>query len=67
MSDKKINIKLPAEVAEKYEVSGAPSGRFVDPLFGEVDLYTITVKQAQRLVNRGFQYLVPKPPKKDKK
>lgn len=64
MSDKKINIKLPAEVAEKFQVSGAPSGRFVDPVFGEVNLYTITVKQAQRLVNRGFKYLVPK---KDKK
>ena len=61
---KKVNIKLPAEVAEKYEVSGAPSGHFIDPDFGEVNLYTITVKQAQRMINRGFKYLVPKKGKK---
>jgi hypothetical protein len=64
MAGKKVNIKLPAELADKYEVSNAPSGHFVDPDFGEVNLYELTAKQAQRMVNKGFKYLVPK---KDKK
>jgi hypothetical protein len=61
---KKIKIKLSAEVAEKYDISGAPSGHFIDPTFGEIDLTELSLKKADRLVKKGFKYLVPKKGKK---
>lgn len=66
MTKQKKLIKLPAEVSEKYAVANAISGKFVDATYGEVDLYNITLKKADKLVAAGFPYLKAKSNSKTK-
>ncbi len=58
-----LERKLPKEVAEKYNLKSIRAGKYVFPKFGEIDLRTITLKQADELVKKGFPFLVLK--KKD--
>lgn len=58
---RKIHIALPEVVGQKYQVANKPvSGKFVDPKYGEINLYEITLRQADALVKRGFPYLAEK-------
>lgn len=46
---------------ENFEVTNDPhSGRFVDVKWGLIDFYTMTEKQANRLIKQGFPYLKEK-------
>jgi len=66
---KKSNVKLPEEVAEKYELvgwTGSPK-QFFGAKMGRVDVSELTIEQADRLVKLGFRYLKPKPAKPAKK
>ena len=58
---KRVKIALQDTVAEKYQIANKPiSGKFVDPKFGEIDLYELNLKQADALFQRGFPYLMRK-------
>ena len=51
-------IKLPAEVAEKFElVDWEGSSIQIFGKFGRIDLEKMTVKKAEQLVKRGFKKL----------
>lgn len=56
------NITLPAEVAAKYELVGWTGGhhQHFGPRFGDVNLKTISLAQADALVAKGFKKLQPK-------
>lgn len=49
------------EVARKYYVKTIKPGKYNFKGFGEIDLRTITLQKADRLVEHGFQFLVLKP------
>ncbi len=58
-----LERKLKKEVAEKYSLKSIRPGKYAFAKFGEIDLRTITLKQADELVKKGFPFLVLK--KKD--
>lgn len=61
MPDKeKKEPKLLDEVSSKYDLVGTKAGKFRFADFGELDLTTITAKDAKNLVEAGFPYLKPK-------
>jgi len=54
-------VTLPAEVAAKYDLVGWHGGHRQNfGKYGIIDLHTITLKQADRLVEKGFTKLKPK-------
>ena len=68
MPKSKKNIVLPDELTDKFEVVNNPkSGHFIDPKFGEVNLYKLTLRHAEYLVNNGFVFLKKKEPSPKKK
>ncbi len=46
--------------SDKYNLT-IPPGRYHVHGFGEVDLRSLTMQQADHLVSKGFPYLVAKP------
>lgn len=61
MADEAKPLALQPEVAAKYDLKGAAPGISHFPGFGEIDLTKLDVKKADRLVTRGFSWLVAKP------
>lgn len=56
------NVKLPAEVAEQYELVNWVGGyRQTFGRYGVVDVSTITLRRADALVRAGFSKLRRKP------
>jgi len=54
---KVLERKLPEDVAKKYNCKVIRPGKFDFKGFGEIDLRTISVPQADKLVEKGFPYL----------
>lgn len=55
-------VTLPAEVAAKYDLVGWHGGHRQNfGKYGIIDLHTLTLKQADRLVEKGFTKLKLKP------
>lgn len=52
--------ELKPEVAKKYEVTGVEVGRYNYAQFGEVDLESITIDEADQLHRAKFPHLVLK-------
>ena len=56
--------QLPADVATDYELVNWPKNsgpeQYFGPVFRKVNVETITLKQAERLVKLGFPYLKKK-------
>lgn len=44
------------EVINKYEFSVKP-GRYVFPKFGEIDLFSLNLKKADELFDKGFRWM----------
>jgi hypothetical protein len=44
------------EVINKYEFTIRP-GRYVFPKFGEIDLFSLNLKKADELFNKGFRWM----------
>jgi hypothetical protein len=55
---------LSANVAAKYDLLNIAPGAYAIPGFGIVDLTAISLDKADKLVARGFPYLVLKTPAK---
>lgn len=55
--ENKLERKLPADVAKKYKCKIIRPGKFNFKNFGEIDLRTISVEKADKLVENGFPYL----------
>ena len=58
-----FNSLLPKEVAEKFEIRlNYPRliSKFSIGRFGVIDLKTLSLKHAQRLVNLGAEFIAPK-------
>lgn len=53
-------LKLPAEVADKYTLKDIAIGSYQFPGYGEIDLHNLSLSQADALVQKGFPYLVAK-------
>ena len=52
--------ELSPEVAKKYEVKGVEVGRYSYAQFGEIDLESITLEEADHLHRAKFPHLVLK-------
>lgn len=65
MSEKKETPKLSAALEGKFEAVGVLPGVITGKKYGTVDLRTISLEKAQKLVEAGFPYLkkVEKVPK----
>lgn len=65
MSESKNIPKLSAALDGKYEAVGVVPGEITGKKFGTVDLRSISLEQAEKLVAAGFPYLkkVEKPAK----
>ncbi len=65
MSEKKEAPKLSAALTGKYEAVGVLPGVIYTKKYGDVDLRTISLERAAKLVDEGFKYLrkVEKAPK----
>lgn len=60
------DVKLPAEVAEKYQLKNWTTGPLANVgKFGTVNINKLSLVQAERLVARGFPYLVARPKKEE--
>lgn len=59
---KKSAVKLPAEVAERYDLVGwtGSARQYFGTKMGYVDVSTITMADADRLARLGFRYLKPR-------
>lgn len=66
---KKTTVMLPPEVAEKYQLVNyrGSARQFYGSKLGYIDVSTLTLQAAERLVSLGFRYLKEKPPKAAKK
>jgi len=53
-------MKLLPEVSAKYKLVGLSPGKYQFANYGELDLTTIDLKEADALVRIGFPYLVLK-------
>jgi len=51
-------LKLSKEVSDKYQLNDIVVGNYDFPGYGEIDLQTLTLDSADKLVSRGFPYLV---------
>ena len=59
--------KLNAEVAEKYDFDGSFAVQVISPEYGnkQIDIRTITVKEVDELVAKGYPHFTLKPKKKE--
>lgn len=61
---KSQTYKLPAETAAEYDLVDWPKNtgpeQFFGSVFRKVNVETLTLKQAERLVRQGFPYLKKK-------
>jgi hypothetical protein len=57
---KKIENKLPKEVADKYSLKSIRPGKYSFAKYGEIDLRIISLEKADKLVKDGFPHLVAK-------
>lgn len=57
MSEKKETPKMSAALEGKFQVVGVLPGVVAGKKFGMVDLRTISLEKAEKLVKEGFPYL----------
>jgi hypothetical protein len=58
--DPLVKPQLPADVAEKFDMKTVQPGTYAIQGYGIVNFAKLTVATAQKLVDRGFPYLVAK-------
>ncbi len=69
MADKKVKKsppkKLLPEVSEKYTLKTIRPGKYNFDKYGTLDLRTLSLEKADKLVENGFPFLVLKKTKKE--
>jgi hypothetical protein len=56
-ADKKVESKASPALSGKFEIVGVNPGVVFTKKFGDVDLRTISLDMAEKLVKNGFRYL----------
>jgi len=65
--EKTPEARLPAEVAEKYDLKMIRPGKYYFNGFGEIDLRKVTLKQVEALKKKGFYFFEEKKQPESKK